>query len=83
MCLFMPPSSCPVLSSPMHRLMMQHFRQDQINRRAAIKLMFTTSLSGVLTSELDYDPQRPRVRARDEDEKNPSLNLPQVGTENL
>jgi hypothetical protein len=58
--------------------MMQHFRQDQINRRAAIKLMFSTSLSGVLTNDLDYDPQRARVRARDEDEKNPSLNLPQV-----
>jgi len=56
---------------------MQHYRQEQVNRRAAIKLMFTTSLTGVMTSELDYDPGRPRSRVK-EDENDISLNLPQV-----
>jgi hypothetical protein len=55
--------------------MLQHYRQDQVNRKAAIKLMFTTSMSGVMTSDIEYDPGR---KARQEDEKNPSLNLPQV-----
>jgi hypothetical protein len=56
---------------------MQHYRQDQINRRAAIKLMFATSLTGVMTSDLDYDPGRNHVRNED-DESNITLNMPQV-----
>jgi len=58
---------------------MQHYRQEQVNRRAAIKLMFTTSLTGVMTSDLDYDPGRPRSRVKD-DISDPTLNLPQVST---
>ena len=72
-----PPSHVPLSQFTLHRYIMQNYRQDQVNRRAAIKLMFTTSLTGVMTSDLDYDPGRPRNRQQDE-EKNAILNLPQV-----
>jgi len=37
------------------KVLMQNYRQEQINRKAAIKLMFTTAMSGVMTTDIDYD----------------------------